>query len=358
MNYIVLNGINSTTVKGLLIQALPPISKPLMRTSVETIDGRDGDIVTRLGYSAYDKEISIGLHGDFDVDDAIKYFDSEGDVVFSNEPDKFYKYQILEQIDFERLIRFRTAKVKFHVQPFKYSDVDRIIEYNSNLLTIMDYTNVQNGITATAENNTITLKGTANQPTEFYIPIKALKLKTMGYTLTVNSTGIVEGTALRLISGSPSNAKTFSGNYLPLEDTATVTQTATDAGTLTYDYLWFYIPKGTLLNVNLNIEFVNNTDKIINVYNRGNIVSRPKLTMFGSGNVEVYVNGTAVLRVNIDEDYITIDSAEMNAYHEGTLKNRQVVGDYNNLMLNTGDNTVSFDGNVKDAVIEDFSRWI
>lgn len=358
MNYIVLNGINSTTVKGLLIQALPPISKPLMRTSVETIDGRDGDILTRLGYSAYDKEISIGLHGDFDVDDAIKYFDSEGDVIFSNEPDKYYKYQILEQIDFERLIRFRTAKVKFHVQPFKYSDVDRVIEYNSNLLTVMDYTNVQNGITATAENNIITFKGTANQPTEFYIPIKALKLETMNYTLTVSSTGIVEDTALRLISGSPSNAKTFSGNYLSLEDTAAVTQTATDAGTLTYDYLWFYIPKGTLLNVTLNIEFVNNTDKNINVYNRGNVVSRPKLTMFGSGNVEVYVNGAAVLRVNIDEDYITIDSAEMNAYHEGTLKNRQVVGDYNNLMLNTGDNTVSFDGNVKDAVIEDFSRWI
>ncbi len=124
MNSIIINGKNSNTVKGLLIQSLPPISKPLMRTNVETIDGRDGDIVTKLGYSAYNKTVSVGLHGDFDVDDAIKFFDSEGTVTFSNEPDKLYNFQILEEIDFERLLRFRTATVTFHVQPFKYSAVD------------------------------------------------------------------------------------------------------------------------------------------------------------------------------------------------------------------------------------------
>ena len=101
MNYIILNGVKSTAVRGLLIQSLPPITKPQIRTSVEEIDGRDGDIVTKLGYSAYDKELTIGLYGDYDVDDVIRYFDSEGDVVFSNEPDKYYKYQIIEQIDFE-----------------------------------------------------------------------------------------------------------------------------------------------------------------------------------------------------------------------------------------------------------------
>ena len=78
INYIELNGEKSTSVKGLITQSLPPISKPKMRTSIETIDRRDGDVVTKLGYSAYDKEVSIGLHGDFDIDDAISFFDSEG----------------------------------------------------------------------------------------------------------------------------------------------------------------------------------------------------------------------------------------------------------------------------------------
>ena len=48
MNYIVLNGMKSTLIKGLLISELPPITKPLIRTKTEEIDGRDGDIVTKL----------------------------------------------------------------------------------------------------------------------------------------------------------------------------------------------------------------------------------------------------------------------------------------------------------------------
>ena len=119
-DYIILNGVNSNTITGLLISKLPPITKPKIRTQTEEIDGRDGDIVTKLGYSAYDKELEIGLYGDFDIDDVIAYFNSEGTVTFSNEPDKFYNYQILDQIDYEKLIRFKKAKVKMHVQPFKY----------------------------------------------------------------------------------------------------------------------------------------------------------------------------------------------------------------------------------------------
>lgn len=130
-NYIILNGINSNTITGLIIQSLPPISKPLMRTNIETIDGKDGDIITKLGYSAYDKEISIGLSYNYNVDDVIEFFNSEGIVIFSNEPTKYYKYTILDQIDFQRLIRFKTATVRMHVQPFKYSTTEEDIEENA-----------------------------------------------------------------------------------------------------------------------------------------------------------------------------------------------------------------------------------
>ena len=130
-NYIELNGISSNEIVGLLIQELPPISKPKMRTQIDEIDGRAGDIVTQLGFSAYDKTIEIGLYGDFDIDDFITFFNSSGKVVFSNEPDKFYNYQILEQIDYERFIRFRSAKVKMHVQPFKYSAVEGTLKFTS-----------------------------------------------------------------------------------------------------------------------------------------------------------------------------------------------------------------------------------
>ena len=121
MNNIILNGISSTTIAGLLIQTLPPISKPKIRAQAEEIDGRDGDIITTLGYGAYDKEFTIGLYGQYNVDQVIQYFNSSGVVTFSNEPDKYYNYQIVEQIDFEKLLRFKTAIVRMHVQPFKYS---------------------------------------------------------------------------------------------------------------------------------------------------------------------------------------------------------------------------------------------
>lgn len=129
-NNIILNGISSTTIQGLLVQNLPAITKPKIRAEAEEIDGRDGDIITTLGYGAYDKEFQIGLYDDFDIDQIIAYFNSSGTVTFSNEPDKYYNYQILEQIDFERLLRFRTATVKMHIQPFKYSLADNSITTN------------------------------------------------------------------------------------------------------------------------------------------------------------------------------------------------------------------------------------
>jgi phage-related protein len=123
-DYIILNGTSSLTITGLLIQTLPPISKPRQRVDIEEINGRDGDIVTYLGYGAYDKEFTIGLYGSYDIDEIINYFNSQGIVTFSNEPDKYYNYRIVEQIDFDKLLRYKEATIKMHVQPFKYSAED------------------------------------------------------------------------------------------------------------------------------------------------------------------------------------------------------------------------------------------
>lgn len=130
-NYVIQNGMDSRYIKGLLIQELPPISKPQMRTSIEQIDGLDGDVITRLGYSAYDKKMKIGLFGDYDIDDIISFFNTSGTVTFSNEPERYYRYDILDAIDYERLIRFRTAEITYHVQPFKYSTVEKLKVFDS-----------------------------------------------------------------------------------------------------------------------------------------------------------------------------------------------------------------------------------
>ena len=234
-NYIILNGKDSRYLDGFIVQALPPISKPKIRTQVEEIDGRDGDIVTSLGYSAYDKTLKIGLYGNYRIDDIISYFDSSGVVTFSNEVDKFYRYQIIEQIDFERLVRFRTATVKFHVQPFKYSRVE----------------------------------------TKKVFPIGR-------------------------------------------DDVTSVV-----------------------------------------VRNSGNTISRPIVTIEGEGNVSLYLNGKSILAINFGEDRsITIDTERMEAYNGNVLKNRHVVGDYDNFSLSAGLNTISWSGKIKKITLENYTRWI
>lgn len=234
-NYIILNGISSNTITGLLISSLPPITKPLMRSNIETIDGRDGDIVTKLGYSAYDKKIKIGLYGDFDIDDVITFFNGEGQVIFSNEQDKYYNYQILDQIDYERLLRFKTADITLHCQPFKYSSVEGV--------------------------------------------------------------------------------KTF--------------------------------------------EITNETS--INIRNNGNYISKPIITITGTGTINLSLNNYQIFVIDLSEDtQITIDTNLMDAYNPSTqsLMNRVVTGDYDKFALNVGTNTISWSGTISQIDIKNFSRWL
>lgn len=123
--WVLINDKPSYGVDGLIVTSLPPITKPAMRYNSEEIDGRDGDIITTLGYEAYDKTLGIGLHSNFDIDKVIEFFATSGTVTFSNEPDKIYRFQQLDAIDFERLVRYRTADIKLHVQPFKTGRLQR-----------------------------------------------------------------------------------------------------------------------------------------------------------------------------------------------------------------------------------------
>ena len=141
-NYVIINGVNSNTITGLAINELPPITKPPLRTLIEEIDGRDGDLITDLGYGAYDKVMTIGLYHTFDIDQIIAFFNGSGTIVFSNEPDKKYNFKIIEQIDYESLIKFKTATITLHCQPFKYPLTDTPIVLTTGDNTINNAGNI------------------------------------------------------------------------------------------------------------------------------------------------------------------------------------------------------------------------
>lgn len=199
-NYIILNNQRSDEISGLIIQELAPISKPLQRTQVETIDGRDGDIVTPLGYAAYDKKITIGLYGNFDINEIIAYFATQGTAIFSNEPDKYYNYQILDQIDYERLVRFRVATVTMHVQPFKYSATEGTLTIDASDTVSGEGSEIALDNTAEAPFNVLRYKGNIEQTTYTGKNLLQAKMPTTtvnGITCTNNGDGsyTLNGTA-------------------------------------------------------------------------------------------------------------------------------------------------------------------
>ncbi len=230
MNYIIWKGVNSNTIPGLLIQELPSISKPPMRYSVMEVDGRDGDIIDELGYGSYDKTLLLGLKSNADINQVIKYFSGQGDLILSNESDKYYKAKILERIDYERLIRYKVANIIFHVEPFKYKVSETVTD------------------------------------------------------LTINN-----------------------------EESLTVT-------------------------------------------NSGLEDSKPLITLYGSGDVTFTLDGIDIFTIDIDDDYVVIDSAEQNAYKGSTLKNRNMIGNFP--ILNPGANVITWTGTLTRIVVDPKSRWL
>lgn len=371
-NTITLNGIPSSEIPGLLIQTLAPISKPLMRTEIEEIDGRDGDIVTSLGFSAYDKEITIGLYGEFDIDDVIEYFNGSGTVVFSNEPDKYYYYQIINQIDFERLLRYRTATVTFHIQPFKYSteETAKTGAPTKNLINALDATYGTDGQGESAQGK-LTIQTNVGQiriainediATNLFAAQVTVTGLTIGETYTLSANADAGATTSFIYSDELWGTRVATGNL-----TTGITFEATSTSVVVGFYSTNNVAGQIRTISNLQLEEGSTIGAYVPcntvlVTNNGNYYSRPTLTLTGSGTINLSLNGNQVFVINLgtEASTITIDTTAMQAYAgtPDTLMNRSVDGDYNNFKLNVGKNAISWSGNLAKIVINNYSRWL
>lgn len=211
MNYIIWKGINSNSINGLMICELPPITKPQMRCKETEVDGVDGSLVEQLGYSSYTKEIEIGLYGNYDIDEIIDYFSGSGQLVTSNEEDKYYNASILAQIDYKRLIRFRTAKVKFLVQPYKYNanETALSVDVSGTSATIV---NSGNAIAKPI----ITLKGSGT------IAIKKDDITIFEYTFDGDGAVTIDSEKKDAYNGIVLKNRNMNGDFLELKQGANV----------------------------------------------------------------------------------------------------------------------------------------
>lgn len=229
---IIWKGKSSRDIDGLIITDLPPITKPKMRTNKIEIDGRDGDIVEKVGYESYIKSIGVGLTRNFNIDEVINYFTGDGELILSDEPNKVYIASIYDSVDFDRLLSMRKATIKFYVQPYK---------------------------------------------------------------------------------------------YLKNED---------------------------------KVELDVSTQTSIEVENKGLEVSKPIFNLEGSGTIEIAVNNIGIFKYTFpdNETKVTIDSLKEEAYLDGIYKNRNMLGEFPELLVGT--NIISWTGSLTKISIEPKSRWL
>ena len=357
MKYIILNGINSKYISGLRISKLPSITKPSARTEIETIAGRDGDIVSIVGYSAYNKTFEISLGPGYNIDEIIDFFNSQGTVVFSNEPDKYYNYQIIDPIDFDSP---EDISITMHVQPFKYSLVDNFVSFpiKKQMLEVDYYKKITNGIEISNNNNVIEVKGTAIATTAVYIPIHPIYCNKGDYVLNVYSNGVgVEACSAKLIYTD--NLNVFNNQEIILKNNQTISVISQILEEQSYNCLYLNIAGSVEMDFNLEFNLYNKNDRNIIIRNRGNVISKPKITIYGSGTVSIELNQQYIFDIQLgNEKYITIDAVEMNAYKGEKLKNRLVTGNYNNLALKVGRNIITANGDISQIDVTNFSRWI
>jgi phage-related protein len=119
MSYFIFNDIRSDDMK-IYIEHLPPIVKPPMRYELIKVDGSNIIDIKENGYDAYEKTLTIGLK-EADIEKVMNWLRGKGKLIFSNELDKYYNACILDQIDYEKALRFRKARISFLCQPYKYA---------------------------------------------------------------------------------------------------------------------------------------------------------------------------------------------------------------------------------------------
>lgn len=368
MAYIILNGKKSTMINGLVISTLPPITKPAKRTIIDEIDGRDGSIVQEVGYSAYIKEFEIGLVDNWDIDEIIEYFNSKGTVTFSNEPDKYYNYNITDQIDFEKLGIFRTATIKMLVQPFKYSLLEGVLPLDPqpNLIELTGASEIHKdglNIYSFEDTGVVSIKGTfegdyKKLTMSWEVSAEAID-KSMYKFFLQQKKNLYNTEGLVCLTKNEDDTSFFGNEKIALNSDKETLALNKKKNTYHCIKLECSLRRGQKVDLSFYPKLCNVEIANLKVRNNGNVEARPILSIHGKDQIKVYLNDIKIFEIDIgNEQKIVIDTIKMNAYKDGVLKNRLVKGDYDDLILKPGMNVIKIVGTVDLVKIEKYSRWL
>lgn len=91
------------------------------------------------------------------------------------------------------------------------------------------------------------------------------------------------------------------------------------------------------------------------ISNPGSANSKPVIKLYGTGNIDLTINNTAINLTNID-GYVTIDSELMDCYKDTVLMNNDMSGEFPELV--PGYNTINWNGTVTKIEITPNWRWL
>ena len=91
------------------------------------------------------------------------------------------------------------------------------------------------------------------------------------------------------------------------------------------------------------------------LFNMGTFESEPTITIFGTGNITLYVNNNRIGLSNI-ESSVTLDSETLNAYSGATSLNNKMTGEFPKFAV--GENLISWTGYVIKIEVKPNWRWL
>lgn len=122
MNWFKFNNKSSLDFKTLIVNELPSIIKPTEKVNKYDIESRNGELILPTGfYSNMPKSVECTIRNLSEIDEIISWLRGSGNVIFSNQEDRYYQAVIINQIDFDRVIKqYRKFIIQFECQPFGY----------------------------------------------------------------------------------------------------------------------------------------------------------------------------------------------------------------------------------------------
>jgi len=90
----------------------------------------------------------------------------------------------------------------------------------------------------------------------------------------------------------------------------------------------------------------------VTIINQGTLHSLPKLTIYGTGNITIQINGIS-FQVKDVNPFVIVDSDLMECYYNTTPMNNKMVGKFPT--FKEGENTIAWTGSVSKIDIE--TRW-